>query len=146
MAAGTLAGDIYGEAPRIDVNFDSLKINVAEPGRLWVDYDPDTDSMLIYTDGKPSRSVSVYLDNNIYVLVDPVNRHVLGFQVELWERNFLPQHADLQLIWPQIKQTIACDDGWSEQLKVYLMFVVMLFQQFFNNVGRQPPTSWPALA
>jgi hypothetical protein len=131
MVTRMLVKDVYGDASRIQLKPRSIPI--VDPNSLWVDYDRDTDSIIIYLTGKPVRCASVYVDDNIYALADPATGDIVGFQVDAWERSFLPRHPDLQLVWPQIKKTIAPDEGWSEQLKVYLMFTALVFSQMFNT-------------
>ena len=131
MATTRLAGDVYGTDMRVHLK--PTKIGITDPNALWVDYDQDTDSMVIYLTGRPVRGVTVYLDDDIYVIADPGTGEIVGFQVDAWERSFLPRHTDLKLVWPEIKQTISPEEGWSEPLKVYLLFAVMLFRRMFGS-------------
>jgi hypothetical protein len=88
--------------------------------------------MVIYLATQPVRGVTIYLDNDTYVIVKPGTGEIIGFQVDAWERSFLLKHKDLQAVWPEIKQTISPEEGWSEPLKGYLFVAVLLLGQMFS--------------
>lgn len=87
MSTPALAGEIYGRETRMSLK--PLRVDNLEPGGFWVDYDQDTDSMVVFLGGKPRRGVSVYLDDDTYVIADPATGEIIGFQVDAWEYSFL---------------------------------------------------------
>lgn len=50
--------------------------------RIAVTYTHDSDTLFVHFDGQARPSVSIAASQNVYVLVDIVNREIVGVQVE----------------------------------------------------------------
>jgi len=99
--------DLFGEEPRL--KFNKLDSKALSPEKIWADYDEITDSLILYFTGQPVSAISVYLRDDLYVMVDPENNDIVGIHVEAFERNFLAQHPLLQTSWPHVKQSLSQD-------------------------------------
>lgn len=119
-------GELFGSEPRVRL---SRPENWPQPQQVWANYDAETDSLLLYLTGKPVRGVHVWLDNNIYVIVDPTTHATVGMYFEAWESSFVPAHADVEQMWRDTKATIAPEKGWSQVLRAIALWLVMLFWQ-----------------
>ena len=117
---------LFGSEPRVLLT-SPAQWPVPNPGNLWVNYDAETDSLILYLTGKPVRGVHVWLQDDIYLIVDPVTNAIVGMYVEAWERSFVPAHADLQQTWRQIKPTIV-PDGWSQLLRMLALWLFLIMQ------------------
>jgi hypothetical protein len=53
-----------------------------DPRLLWIGYDGDADSLMVYFYGKPLPAVSVDVNPCVYLRVDPVSHAVVGLQIE----------------------------------------------------------------
>ena len=94
--------EIFGQRPQFSiVPFSESRI---DPSKIWVRYDSESDSIVIYFTGVPQPAISVYTDDDLYVMVDPKTHNVVGLHVENWERSFVPTHVDVQSVWTQIKR------------------------------------------
>ena len=68
--------DLFGEEPRL--KFNQLDSTTLSPTKIWADYDAETDSIVLYFTGQPVSAISVYLKDNLYAMVDPKNKNVVG--------------------------------------------------------------------
>ena len=97
--------DLFGEEPRL--KFNQLDSTTISPEKIWADYDAETDSIVLYFTGHPVSAISVYLKDDLYAMVDPKNKDVVGIHIEALERKFLAKHPLLQTSWPYVKQTLS---------------------------------------
>ena len=130
--------DILGQRPTFHIQ--TLDLDAIDPSKIWANYDPETDSLVIYLTGKPQPAVSVYSSNNIYVMVDPATHTVVGFHVEKWERKFVPAHADIEAVWEPIKNSLTAEQHWSYLLKMLALWTIFTLKA--NN--RVTPVLQPA--
>ncbi len=84
-----------------------LNMDGIDQEKLWVHYDPEADSMVIYITGAPERATSVHVDEKTYLKVNRTTGNIVGFHIEAWEQRFVPSHPELQSIWTKLKP-------WSE--------------------------------
>ena len=91
--------------------------------------------MVIYITGNPQPAVSVYASDNIYVMVDPDTRNVVGFHVEKWERKFVPAHADIAAVWTLSKQALATEQNWRYLLKMLALWTIFTLK---TSTGTSP--------
>jgi len=77
-------------------NLDEIDVDL-----IQMSYDEDTDTLLMYLSGEPQPAVSVNVDANHFLLVDPETQVVVGFQIEGFMRTvvvsdpFLVEVAEL---------------------------------------------------
>ena len=94
----------------------------------WARYDKDADSVVIYLTGRPQPSVSVLTDHNLYLMVDPKSRNVIGLHVENWERTFVPAHTEVKVVWEQIKQSSLSNQPWNELLRMLALWTIFILK------------------
>jgi hypothetical protein len=116
--------DVLGQRPEMQIN--KFKLDSIDPQRIWSNYDSEADSVVIYLTGAPQPAVSVYVDDNIYLMVDPQSRNVVGFHVEAWERKFVPAHSDVQAIWPEIKRSLSSEVSWNHLLRMLALWTIFI--------------------
>jgi uncharacterized protein YuzE len=114
--------DILGERPQFYIA--DFAGTTVDPSKIWSSYDAESDSVVIYLTGRPQLAVSVYADDNLYVMVDPKNREVVGLHIENWERSFIPAHRDIQVVWQQIKRAVLPDQPWDELLRMIAFWTI----------------------
>ena len=102
----------------------SFDLDAIDFNKIWTNYDSEADSVVIYITGNPQPAVSVYASDNIYVMVDPDTRNVVGFHVEKWERKFVPAHADIAAVWTLSKQALATEQNWRYLLKMLALWTI----------------------
>lgn len=105
------------------LNMESIDLN-----KLWAHYDDEADSMVIYLTGGPVRAVSVLLDEDTYVKVDPATGEIVGFHVEGWERQFVPEHPDIRSSWKKITPRTANESEWRHILNMMALWLVFVFK------------------
>lgn len=123
-------GELFGSAPRVAL---APPEQWPQPDKVWANYGAETDSLTIYLTGKPVRGVHVWLEDDVYVIVDPTTHHMVGRYVEAWEHSFVPAHPDIEQMWQEVKSTIAPETGWSQILRAIALWIVMLFWQAQSN-------------
>jgi len=69
------------------------------PAYLYVDYDPELDTLYLFLAAEPQPSIAYYTDEGCYMLYDPDSLEIIGLQIENWVRVFLREHADM-VPWP----------------------------------------------
>lgn len=95
--------DILGPRPPFRIH--EFEGDPIDPHKIWVSYDSESDSIVIFLNGSPEPSVSVHTENDFYAMVSLKERRLIGFHVENWEKVFVPAHAEIQAVWTPIKQT-----------------------------------------
>lgn len=125
MATITVA-QLYGEQPAIDIAL-AAHWPAPKPDNIWANYDADTDSLILYLTGKPVRGIHVWLGDGVNVIVAPDTHQVVGLYIEAWERQFVPEHVEIQQVWPDIKPTTQ-QHGWSQLLRMLAVWLFLIFQ------------------
>jgi len=118
--------DFLGEHSPFRIN--PLDIDDIDQNKLWVHYDPEADSIVIYITGVPVRAVSVHLGNDTYLKVDPKSGDIVGFHIEAWERNFTPAHPEIQSVWGQMKPYREPALDWNHLLRMLALWVIFVFK------------------
>jgi hypothetical protein len=117
----------YGDQPRITLA-PVEQWPQPQPSTVWANYDQETDSMIVYLTGKPVRGIHVWLQDGVYVIVDPATEKVVGMQVEAWEKSFVPAHEEIRKMWSELRPVFARDVGWSYLLRAIALWLVMLLR------------------
>lgn len=125
--------DLLG--PRPVFQMQTLDLDTINPDKIWASYDAEADSVVIYITGNPQPAVSVYASDNIYIMVDPDTRNVVGFHVEKWERKFVPAHADIAAVWTLSKQALATEQNWLYLLKMLALWTIFTLK---TSTGTSP--------
>lgn len=115
-----------------------LHLDAIDQNHLWVHYDDEVDSLVIYLTGKPERAISVALDDDTYLKVNPATGDIVGFHVEAWQRAFLPAHAELQAIWHQLLVSPLTADGQPLLRMIALWLIFVLKSAYFVPGSPQP--------
>jgi hypothetical protein len=131
--------DVYGDKPTISINMGSL--TSPDPQDIWANYDPETDSMIIYVTGEPVPGVQVYLNNDFYVIVDPNSSDIVGFYIEAWETRYVSMHKEVSESWEKVRESIPDEIGWSHLLRMVALWLVLIFS---HSQGAQSPSLQPA--
>jgi hypothetical protein len=137
MAAPTVK-DVLGDIPAMDFDLDSME--TPDPSKIWANYDEEFDTFIIYTTGKPRRGVHVWVGDDLYVIVDSPTRKVIGLYVEHWQRNFVPAHAEVQLIWEKLRPVPMVGAAWIALLRMIARWIMLSFETEGKNYspGLQP--------
>lgn len=114
-----------------------------DPNDLWANYDGETDSLTIFLSGKPVPGMHVYVNDDVYVIVDR-DSQVVGYFVEAWERRFLPAHDELRTLWDEVRPSIPAEVGWSVLLRMLALWLVVLFEQWEDAPGARVSGLQPA--
>ena len=123
--------DILGPPPPFHIdNFDGITV---DPAQIWTRYDSEADSVVIYFNGSPQPAVSVYTDDNLYVMVDPKSRDVVGLHVENWEQSFVPAHDEIQTVWSQFKGAFQAEQPLNDLLRMLALWTISVLQA--ENTG-----------
>lgn len=69
------------------------------PSRLYVDYDRELDTFLLFLGEGPQPYVAYHLSDGCHALYDPESMEVVGFRIEDWKSHFLPKHSGLDRQW-----------------------------------------------
>lgn len=110
------------------IQINPLDMETLDLNKLWTHYDDEADSLVIYLTGTPVRAVSILLDGDTYVKVDPKTGAVVGFHIEAWERQFIPEHPDIQSSWNMIESRAADEAEWSHILHMIALWLVFVFK------------------
>lgn len=103
--------------------------------RLWTDYDTEADILTVYLAPQPLPSVAHYMNDYLMVLTPLDSNAVIGFQVEGWERDYVPTQPKLAAWWPAFKRSLNEQAGDGATLTI--MTVVWLFESLFQADSRQ---------
>lgn len=123
--------EVFGEMPGMEFDLDSLESLINDVEKIWVNYDDETDSMVMYFTGAPVRSISVLLKDNFYVMVDPVTRKAVGVHFECWEKKFVPAFKPVKRAWPEVKPNLTA--GWSYLLQMLMVWLITAMRQHPEN-------------
>ncbi len=118
--------DLLGQQPQFQIA--GFIGEAIDPNLIWARYDKEADSVVIYLTGRPQPSVSVLTDHNLYLMVDPKIRNVIGLHVENWERTFVPAHTDVKVVWEQIKQSSLSNQPWNELLRMLALWTIFILK------------------
>ena len=118
--------DLLGQQPQFQIA--GFVGEAIDPNLIWARYDKEADSVVIYLTGRPQPSVSVLTDHNLYLMVDPKIRNVIGLHVENWERTFVPAHTDVKVVWEQIKQSSLSNQPWNELLRMLALWTIFILK------------------
>lgn len=73
-------------------------VNRKQPPYLL--YDRETDELLLQFISPDTMTIVHYTDdNNVAFLYLPDTMEIVGFQIEAFQKNFLPQHSSLKHVW-----------------------------------------------
>lgn len=111
---------------RMQVN--PLVVDTIDQEKLWVHYDDEADSMVIYITGAPVFAVSVYVDDDTYIKVNPTTGDIVGFHVEAWTQNFLPAHPELQAVWQKLQPVADTTPDWTTVLRMVALWIIFVFK------------------
>jgi hypothetical protein len=111
-----------GEGPTMKVN--SLNLAAIDQNKLWVNYDAEADSIVIYLTGAPTRAVSVCFGDDIYLKVNPLTNDIVGLHIEAWERKFVPAHPDIQAVWDKVKPHAKPEASWHQLLRMLALWLI----------------------
>lgn len=125
--------ELFGEMPRMEFDIESLESLVIDADKIWVNYNEEADSMIMYFTGEPVRSIAVLLRDNFYVMVDPKTKKVVGVQFECWEQKFVPAFKPVKKAWPEVKTNL--DLGWSHILRFLMLYLITFIKQHPENSG-----------
>ena len=118
--------DLLGKHSTLKIN--PFAIDEIDQNKLWVHYDPEADSIVIYITGIPVRAVSVHMGNDTYLKVDPKSGDIVGFHIEAWERNFTVAHPEIQSVWDQMKPDRESVFDWNHLLRMLALWVIFVFK------------------
>lgn len=130
--------DRFVRHSRLKVN--PLTIDTIDQNKLWVHYDDEADSMVIYITGGPVRAISVHLGDDTYLKVNPANGDIVGFHVEAWEHSFLPAHPELQSVWNKLQPDAPPEPDWNFLLRMLALWIIFIFKSDLPSI----PTPQPA--
>lgn len=105
-----------------------LRLETIDIAKLWVHYDNEADSMVIYLTGAPVFAVSVLMEDDTYLKVDPTTGDIVGFHVEAWERGFLPTHPELQALWQKLQPVVETTPDWTMYLRMLALWIIFLLK------------------
>ena len=124
--------------PYIVNKINGLQLDAIDQNKLWVHYDDEADSLVIYLTSKPECAISVALDRDTYLKVNPTTGDIVGFHVERWQRAFLPEHADLQEMWDKLIPR-SVETHWPALLRILALWLIfMLKSAYFVPPSPQP--------
>lgn len=122
---------------RMQVN--PLVIDSIDQEKLWVHYDDEADSMVIYLTGAPVFAVSVLMEDDTYLKVNPTTGDIVGFHLEAWERRFLPTHPELQALWQKLQPVVETTPDWTTYLRMLALWIIFLLKaDHFLQPSLQP--------
>lgn len=105
-----------------------LDVDAIDQNKLWVHYDPEADSIVIYLTGAPVRAVSVHMGNNTYLKVNPKSGDVVGFHIEAWAQDFVPAHPEIQTVWNKLQPKFEPAFDWNHLLRILALWVIFIFK------------------
>ena len=62
-------------------------------------YNSDSDILMLMYVPPSVETVVHYIDEHVALLYDPETHQVVGFQIEAFQRSFLPQHTSVESAW-----------------------------------------------
>lgn len=100
-------------------------IDAISPDNVWVNYDRESDTFIIYLSKHPVPGVSYYITENLLAITPLDSNEVIGFQVDAWEREYIPQHSQLASWWPTTKHTLEGARTWSPWLIMLALMMLL---------------------
>lgn len=97
-------------------------------------YLEDTDT-LIFQPEKPVPAISVDLDGDLMLRIDPNTRQIVGVEIEDFQEYFIVKYPDFAPIWKQMKRTIKKNKLENELLTTFLTIVQELLSELVNKQG-----------
>lgn len=110
-----------------NLEINPISMETIELDKLWAHYDDEADSLVIYLTGGPVRAVSVLLDEDTYAKVDPLTGEIVGFHVEGWERQFVPEYPTIRSSWNRLTPRLSNDAEWRHTLNMIALWLVFVF-------------------
>jgi hypothetical protein len=123
--------EVFGKMPRMEFDTESLKSLMVDVDKVWVNYNEEADSMIMFFTGEPVGSVAVLMNDNFYVMVDPKTKKAVGVQFECWEKKFVPAFKPVKKAWPEVKTNLA--SGWSYTLQMLMLWLITAMRQHPEN-------------
>ncbi len=102
------------------------------PDNVWVDYDVESDILVIYLTKKPVPGVSYHIGNNLIAITPFDSNTIIGFQIEAWEKEFVPSQEQLAERWPNIRRSLSAERTWSPML---VLMALLLLTGYFLKPG-----------
>jgi hypothetical protein len=116
--------ELLGDIPAM--HFEWNPHDMPDPSKIWANFDKDSDSFILYTIGKPKSGVKVWVGDDIYVIVDRVSRKAIGLYVENWERNFVPAHEEIRVLWEGLNPNpIPLETAWISLLRMMALWIIL---------------------
>jgi hypothetical protein len=67
--------------------------------RPYLVYDPESDELLLQFVSLENATIVHYVDEHMAFLYDPNSNEIVGFQVEAFQKSFLPKHESIRHVW-----------------------------------------------
>lgn len=96
--------DVIGEQPPVSIDMSIL--HEVDPTNMWVDYDSYVDSLIVFFAKEPVESDNVYFASGLSYLVESDGTKLVGYEIEAFEKSFLPKHPDIYAIWVTLKPSL----------------------------------------
>ena len=100
-------------------------IDAISPDNVWVNYDGESDNFIIYFSKKPIPGISYYISDNLLAITPLDSHEVIGFQIEAWEREYVPMCPELTAWWPTAKHTLVGERAWSPWLIMMALLTLL---------------------
>ena len=81
--------EVFGKMPRVRFSTDSLMSILTSAKGVRVDYDEETDSLVMYFIRESVPTVAVLLGDNFYAMVDPATEELVGLMFGCWKKNHI---------------------------------------------------------
>jgi hypothetical protein len=101
-------------------------INRKQPPYLF--YDSESDELLLQFVSPEIMTVVHYVDEHVAFLYDPDSMEILGFQVEAFQKSFLPQHPSVRRVWRLRDAGVELED---------MEDLVVIFEQKKQDMARE---------
>ena len=97
-------------------------------------YLPDVDT-LIFQPGTPVPAVSVDVNGDLFLRVDPNTKEIVGIEIENFQEYFIVKYPLFAPIWKQMKKSIKRNRPENESLTTFLTIVQTLLGELVNKQG-----------
>lgn len=91
-------------------------------------YDGVSDELLLQFVSPETMTVVHYVDEHMAFLYDPSSMEILGFQVEAFQKSFLPQHPSMRRVWRLSDAGVELEDMGD---------LVVIFEQRKQEMARE---------
>ena len=136
---------LLGPPPQVTLTIPN--VDDLDPRKMWIHYDEDLDTLILYLDEARRSGVLRYV-GRLYAIADPETNELIGVQAEGWETEIVPQFEDLRESWPVVKQSLRPRVGWSQLLRLIgpaiLFLLVALVSDEANSSSGSPLRLQPA--